>query len=317
MEIKEEVNIILLSYRNYDDTIECLNSLLKLNYHNFRIFIIENSENTLFFNKLDNYFLNEIEQLTYRSLNEDNLNKYYGERLLLIKANENRGFSAGNNIGLNYILKYASTNSFVWLLNNDTTVEKQTLTNLLEYYNEISKNVKLGILGAKLLYFHNPRIIQALGGIFYESLFISTHFGEGKDRDSIIDGKIDYVIGASMFFSYKFLSEVGVLSEDYFLYYEELDWVYRSKEFNYTIDYCEEAIVYHKEGASIGSSSSGEKSDFSEVELFLSRQKFVRKFYKIGIRYYFSTSLLIFNRLRKGKFNLCYKLSKMMLKNEK
>lgn len=317
MDIREEVYIVLLSYKNYNDTIECFESLLKLNYSNYRILIIENSENKLFFNKLNDYFLNNIKCLTYKCLNEKDLNRFYTERLLLIKANENRGFSVGNNVGLNYILNYASTNSYIWLLNNDTVVERKTLTKLVEYYSEKRKSIKLGILGAKLIYFYNQEKIQALGGLFYESLFISTHLGEGKDRETKIDENIDYVVGASMFLDHNFLKEVGVLSEDYFLYYEELDWIYRSKEFNYTIDYCEEAIVYHKEGASIGSSSSGKKSDFSELELFLSRQKFVRKFYGLGIRYYFSTSLLILNRLRKGKVNLSYKLFKMMLKNEK
>lgn len=317
MNFTVEVNIILLSYRNNEDTIECLESLLKLNYKNYKVLIIENSEDESFFNQLNVIIKDKIKHITYRSLNENELSKSYNESLLLIKANENKGFSAGNNIGLNYILNYGDKKSFIWLLNNDTIVEKETLSYLLNCFNEKNKKTKLGLLGAKLIYYHDPQTIQALGGIFYESLYIPTHVGEGENRDKVINKKIDYVVGASMFLSYEFLSEVGALSEDYFLYYEELDWIYRSKRFNYTIDYCTDAIVYHKEGASIGSSSSGKKSDFSEIQLFLSRQKFVRKFYKIGIRYYFSTSLLILNRLRKGKFNLSYELFKMMLKNEK
>ena len=57
-------------------------------------------------------------------------------------------------------------------------------------------------------------------------MFFSKHIGEGIGYNVPKDGfeKIDYVVGASMLCSKDFLKEVGLLSEDFFLYFEEMDW---------------------------------------------------------------------------------------------
>ena len=321
--------IILLNYNGNKDTLECLESLLKLEYKDFQIFVIDNSDDITCFNGLiewakgnageiktrykDLVYPVSLKPIDYAAVSEtDFLFTERHEKVVLIKADKNKGFAAGNNIALKNIMKFGDDDSFIWLLNNDTVVQKEALGALIEYANK-KENLKTGIIGSKLVYYYNPETIQAVGGKFNETFFISMHEGEGRAINTPKSdfGTIDYVVGASMFISYKFLMEVGLLSEDYFLYYEELDWTYRAKEKNWKIDWCSDSVVYHKEGASIGSSYRKEKSVFSETQVFRSRKIFVKKFYGLSLRFYLSSLLLILNRLRKGNFKAAKAVTKI------
>lgn len=302
------VYIVLLSYKNNLDTVECIKSLLLSNYNNFKILIVENSEDDRFYNDLAVKIKESRLNTDYIFINERNLSLRLDHQLIFIRSNSNKGFSAGNNIALKYILNKLDLNSFIWILNNDTVVLDSTLTNLVSYYeNLLNQGTKLGVLGSKLLYYDKPNNIQAIGGQFINSLYICKHIVNENNKDNI-----DYIVGASMFVSTNFVQDVGLLPEDYFLYFEELDWIYLSRKKGYSIDYCSKAIVYHKEGATIGSSSIGDKSEFSEIELFKSRKKFIQKYYALNFTYYFSTLLLLINRIRKGKFSLVKKLIKVV-----
>src|SRR5690606_28850584 len=134
---------------------------------------------------------------------------------------------------------------------------------------------------------------------------ISKQLGEGYPISTPKEKfkAIDYVVGASMLVPRSFLQEVGLLCEDYFLYYEELDWIYRGKEKKWTIDWCESSLVYHKEGGSIGSSANPKKrSVFSEINNFKSRHIFVKKFFEKRKMYWVTSILIICNRLRRFQF---------------
>lgn len=310
--LDHKVYIVILNYNGSKDTIECLESILKLNYGNYQILIVDNSETSLPFQELLNWA--KSESINFDTIIETKIDlDIFQSNMVFIKAEKNKGFAAGNNIALNAILRTKETNSYIWLLNNDTVVDKESLKALVSYLSE-QKDKKIGILGSKLIYYHQREKLQGVGGKFNKRFFISTHVGEGE---SIAKSKsefeeIDYVIGASMFVTHQFLKEIGILKEDFFLYYEELDWAYRAKEKDWILDWCPDAFVFHKEGASIGSSyDSKKKSFFSEIQVFKSRKIFIKKYYKLKLRFYVSSLLLILNRVRKGKFKLGLALLKI------
>lgn len=325
-----KVFIVLLNYNGSLDTIECLESLLKLNYENHQIIIVDNSETLVPFENLtswaqgdftvkDTNFENLVFPLVQKPVDfcktteDEFLEKKLNHKIVFVKANQNNGFAAGNNIALRYGLKFGTQDSFIWLLNNDTVVDKEALNAQVSYLSK-TINKEIGILGSKLVYYHKPEKIQAVGGNFNKRFYIPSHICEGESivsqRNNCI--KIDYVIGASMLVSLKFIKEVGILCEDFFLYYEELDWTYRAKDKDWDVDWCSESIVYHKEGASIGSSyDSKKKSFFSEIMIFKSRKLFVKKYFKLGFNFYFSSLALILNRIRKGKIRLGLELLKI------
>ena len=298
--------IILLNHNGSKDTCECMASLIQLHATNFKIIVVDNSIDTNEFEVLRDFI--KSTQIPYTSFYQDEDKELDSEQIILIKANENRGFAHGNNIALKFAIKQNNA-AYFWILNNDTIVNDLSLNELVAYHKKHPKT----ILGSKLLYFDNSSVIQAVGGSFNQTFYVCKHIGEGSDKDSLKDSfaKIDYPIGASMFVSKQFIDEVGLLNEDFFLYYEELDWVYRAKVFGYAPDWCETSIVYHKEGATIGSSYKKKKSIFSEMQLFISRKKFIEKYYSLGFKFYFSSLLLILNRLRKGQLNLVKELTKI------
>lgn len=314
-----KVYIVLLNYNGSNDTIECLESVLKLDHDNFQVLVVDNSPSGQPLEQLKEWaegkagtiatnfkeLVYPLEQKPISHLivrQDDSLLSSHDDKVIFIKANENRGFAAGNNVALRYILKFGENNSFVWLLNNDTVVTRDCLRHLISYSDA---SPKTGILGNKLLYYHNLDCIQGVGGNFNTFTFIPGHIGEGLNADTAKESLqlIDYPIGASMFISYKFLDEVGMLNEDYFLYYEELDWAYRARNMGYTIDWCPDAVVYHKEGGTIGTSSDyKKKSRLSDIEAFKSRKKFYSNFFPFRPSFYFFSLLIILNRFKRGQF---------------
>jgi len=307
-----KVYIVLLNYNGSADTIECLESLQNLNYSNYQVLIIDNSQVDSPFITLLNWAI--LKNIKFDQTTESELDlEIFQQQFVFVKAQQNNGFAAGNNIALKAILKVSGFDDYVWLLNNDTVVDKEALKNQISYVLK-PENKRIGILGSKLIYYFNQDKIQAIGGKFNENFYITTHIGEGqsikKNKEEFQE--IDYVVGASMLVSRQFLKEVGTLNEDFFLYYEELDWANRAKKQNWTLDWCEDSIVFHKEGASIGSSyKSTQKSFFSEINIFKSRKIFVKKYYKPGLRFYVASLLLILNRVRKGKLKLGLALLKI------
>lgn len=298
--------IILLNYNGLKDTCECIMSLQELVVkEGYTVVVVDNSSDREEFEQLKGFALKQ--HLDFVDFEEGQSIVYGNEPLVLIKASKNKGFAHGNNLGLKFGLQQKGT--YFWILNNDTTVHPYSLNELIKCHR---KNPKM-LLGSKLLYFHDKDTIQAVGGVFRKNLYICEHVGEGFSKNTAKSDlePIDYPVGASMFVSSAFLDEVGFLDETFFLYYEELDWVYRAAKKGFWADWCETSIVYHKEGASIGSSYRKEKSFFSEIQLFKSRKKFIEKYYSLNFKFYFSSLLLIANRFRKGKYKLAGELLKM------
>jgi GT2 family glycosyltransferase len=73
-----------------------------------------------------------------------------------------------------------------------------------------------------------------------------------------------------MLVSTPFLQTVGLMCEDYFLYFEEIDWAFRAKG-KFKLAYADASVVWHKEGGSIGSSSTKEPSATSTKYLYRNR----------------------------------------------
>jgi GT2 family glycosyltransferase len=179
-------------------------------------------------------------------------------RLILIQTGGNLGFAGGNNVGLRYALARGAF-SYVWILNNDTVVAQESLTELVRRANQLNS---AGIVGSTLVYYRLPDRIQAYCGGAYNKLSGSTRYlGNGLSARDLntdptnVEQNIDYVSGASMLVSAEFLRVIGLMEEEYFLYFEELDWAVRSGG-QFLMGYAPKSIVYHKEGAAIGTNST-------------------------------------------------------------
>lgn len=273
------VAILLLNWNGWRDTLECLDSLLKLDYADFQVVLCDNgsSDDSL------KHFTEWAEQnhVSYCKLSRhtaENLADGVQEKLIMIENQANLGFAGGNNVGL----RFALTQSFeyVWLLNTDTTVNPDALTKLI---SEVESDPNIGMCGSTLLYYHAPDTIQTLcGGTLNRRTGQPRHIGAFQKFQQPISQadvlkRLDYVMGASMLVSRKFLEEVGLMEEQYFLYYEEIDWAERAKG-KFKLGYAPESIVYHKEGRSVGNQPKTYSST-SVYFMMRSRVRFMRKFF--------------------------------------
>ncbi len=327
-----KVYIILVNYNNYNDTIECLESVLKSSYANYQVFVVDNSPDNDSITQLlawagnKNYQVNinmfkdlvfplSTKPLNFVFIDEHTFtqNKQLIEYKITFIRSKNRGFAAANNIALNYILTYGQEPSSVWILNNDTVIERDTLLNLATFSGDKANN-KL-ILGAKLRYYDQPDVLQAVAGKYNRFLGMHKHIGDGEkdygQYDNYLPGKMNYIVGASIFLPFLFLKETGLMCEDYFLYFEELDWLNMGRTFGYSMGIVPNAIVYHKEGSSIIGSRT-EKKDTSTAEYYsiTNRVRFIKKWYPwCLITVMPGTIWALTKRIMQGKLRLVKKSS--------
>ena len=160
---------------------------------------------------------------------------------------------------------------YLWLLNNDTTIEN----NCFEIINEFfSKNEnRIGILGNSVLYYNKKNIIQYSGGGYYKP-FNFFPFARGNREiytekyDSELTPNYDFVYGASMFIHKDVIQKVGLLEEQFFIYFEELDIAYRAKKQQFKLGFIPKLKVYHKEGATISNNKHGNNPKPSLLSTF-------------------------------------------------
>jgi len=313
------ITIVVLNWNGADDTLACIESLLRLEGSTPNIIICDNHSSDDSFAKIRRRLENisaSHKAYCHVMLDPDGLlpqtlpeskEAYLG----LVQATANLGFAGGVNVGLRLALQDPSMR-FVWVLNNDTRVDARALQALL---NVMNTDPRVGICGSTLLYLDQPERIQALGGLYNPWLGITRHLlGQEVYSPELCataeTRKIDYVVGASMCFRRELLERVGLLSEDYFLYFEELDWVMRMHKVasEYRIGYAPESLVYHKEGSATGTRDlAGKTYRFAADRYFqTSRLRFARRYYPRHYPLVHLTQIAVaINRARRRQWKSC------------
>lgn len=206
--------------------------------------------------------------------------------LTLIVSETNRGFAGGNNLGLRHLLRDGQLKHF-WLLNNDTVVAPDAAMSLL---SRMMATPRVGMCGTVVRHYWTPDRIQALNGSSY-NMFTGNGRSLGGGQSATIKyspqdvaDATDFVLGASIAVSRGFLSDVGLMEEDYFLYFEEIDWAVRNRKLGshaYETAFAHGATVFHKAGRSIGSGSAqAKRSAFADYWLARSRLRFTWRHYR-------------------------------------
>jgi GT2 family glycosyltransferase len=224
--------------------------------------------------------------------------------LTLIDAGHNRGFAAGNNLGLAH-LRLAEDIDYFWLLNNDTVVEAGTAAALLGH---LDASGGAGMCGTVVRFYWDPGRVQALNGHRFNRWTGTARgigFGTAADapfNPAQVAAETDFVLGASLAISRDFLINIGPMDEAYFLYFEEIDWAARN-DGRFAVSFADKAVVFHKEGGSIGSSGKpGERSNLSEYWLARSRLVFTRRFHPWLLPWHWVLTVgLMARRLARGQ----------------
>jgi GT2 family glycosyltransferase len=231
------VLIVTVNYKTPQETIRCIESALKLERSDWQMAIVENGSHDSSSSDLLSWFSQKNIQITpYFSGQE-----WPNSQFVWIESEQNLGFAGGNNLAIRPALKSASLN-WVWLLNNDAQATPNSLDCLL---NCALKNPKSGVLGSQLFDDQEPFTSQGLGGR------LSSLHGRAQHIHDVNElAYLDYVVGASMLIRRDVFDQIGLMSEDYFLYYEEADLCHKAKKAGFEILSVPESRVFHACGAS-------------------------------------------------------------------
>lgn len=224
--MNKQVCIILVNYNGYQDTKECVESILKCSYTNYRIIIVDNASKEVDSLKND-VFLNEHCEIIY--------------------SNVNNGFSDGNNIGIKESDKYNP--DYVLLLNNDTVVQPNFLNRLVEVA-EADNNT--AIVTSQINYYYDKEKAWYNHGSYNKLIGYTTMISKDMKAHPY---EVSFSTGCLMLIRYNYIKKYGMLSDDYFLYSEDTEYCLRAIKNGYSIMNIPEVLIYHKVNASTGTGS--------------------------------------------------------------
>lgn len=229
--MEKKVYIIVLNWNGKEDTLDCLRSLRTTAYGNYQVVLVDNGS----------------EDDSVAAVRKD------FPEAEIVETGKNLGFAGGNNVGIEYAMQQGA--DYVFLINNDTTVHSAYLTELVAV---AESDDKIGAVGSKIYYHSEPERIWFAGG----KINWLRNKGEHIGLDEIDKGQFDeirevgYLTGCALLVKREVVEKIGVLEDDYFLYYEDVDYSLRIQNAGYKTIYAPKSMIYHKVSRSTKPGSS-------------------------------------------------------------
>lgn len=220
----DKIAILLLNWNGKKDTLECLASLQQVTYPHFTTVVVDNGST-------------DGSVAAFRAAYPD---------VPILETKTNLGFAGGNNVGIEWALRHHA--EWILLLNNDTIVAPDFLHAFLAAAHQQPKGK---IFGAKILRYHQPTVMDHLGGFWNRKLgeFVSPEAGQ-SDHPYLSMRPVDYVCGAALLMHRSVPETIGLLEPNFFLFWEETDYCYRARRAGFEVWTAPEARVWHKVSSS-------------------------------------------------------------------
>lgn len=221
------VSIITVNYNQMDVTMDLLRSIGSFDTSKLEIIVVDNGSKVDEMHKLNSLFPD----------------------VKSIRSDINLGFAGGNNLGIK-----AAKGDYLFLVNNDTIISQNTIINLKEV---LKQRPDVAIACPLIYYYDEPSVIQYAGFTSINPLTGRNKALNYKDK-IVTSNKIAetaYAHGAAMMIKRSVVEKLGMMPENFFLYYEELDWVHRIKQSGYKVVVDHRSHILHKESISTGKNS--------------------------------------------------------------
>lgn len=222
------IAVILVNYNGKQYNTACIGSLLKQRGgHEIRIIIVDNGSQ------------DDSMQIIQDQFGEDS-------RIETIFLDDNYGFSSANNVGIRRAGEWGA--DYVLLLNNDTEVREDLLTELLACADRHPDSM----IAPKIYYSEKRDVLWSAGGEVSPLIRKVRHIGlDQKDTGQYDkERRIGFATGCCLLLPRAVIERAGLLDERFFLYYEDTEYCFRLRERGIDIWYCPQARLYHKVGAS-------------------------------------------------------------------
>jgi len=262
----QKIAVVVLNFNGMNDTISCLRSLYCSKELPAWTILVDNAsspaEQKILYRTIPQICEFDPAQCLLRASSREQFSASLQSLpqttrknpFFFIQAAKNKGYSAGNNLGMLLALHLGA--DAVWILNNDTVVAPETLTHMRE---RLFSSPRPGLCGSLIRYMAEPDFVQCLGG-GHTNRWTGLSYLIGHKQsvstmqmlpNEAVEKQLNFIYGASVMVSKNFLTTVGVLDERYFMYCEEQDWAFRAAG-RFDLVYSRQAHVWHKEGASTG-----------------------------------------------------------------
>lgn len=227
------VDIIVLSYNNFDHINRCVTSVLSSDHKDIKIYIVDNASKPEVLNRVKAAFARL-------------------PRIVLIENKKNLGFAEGNNIALGRV-----QGKYTVILNNDTIVEPDWLGPMI---NIMESDELIGACQPKILDMNDRSRFEyggAAGGFidtygypFLRGRIFGTVEADSGQYDD--NAELDWCSGTAFMVRNKVLKEVGFFDPVFFMYGEENDLCWRVRTRGHRIVFAHDSVVYHLGMGSIG-----------------------------------------------------------------
>ncbi|VAW27586.1 Glycosyl transferase, family 2, partial [hydrothermal vent metagenome] len=217
------VSVVTVNYNQSEVTCEFLSSFGQISYPNTEVFVVDNASPN----------------------DHPEIIKERFPNIHFIQTERNLGFAGGNNVALPYC-----KGKYILFINNDTEVARGFLEPLVEV---LEGDPQIAMVSPKIRYFHTPDTFQFAGFTPIHPVTIRNFaigFGEKDKGQYDITCETGSVFGAAMLVSMAVIKKVGIMTEKFFLYYEEHDWAEHIKKAGYKVYFQGKSLVLHKEAVS-------------------------------------------------------------------
>ncbi len=244
-----KIALIILNWNGLSDTKECLQSVIKNDYPNYSLYIIDNASTNDELKEIKSFLKKKLSTLDPRP------------STAFFQNTSNLGFAGGNNVGIKQALKDGA--EWIYLLNNDTVVEPDFLSAALQASHPHTPNtlntpsLPTGIVATTMINYYKRTQLDNIGHDLLSNGDTIPR-GRGKNCKLVLENwalQQKVVLGAcagAALYSSKMLKEIGLLDEDFFLNYEDSDLSLRAIVRGWHCAWAPESKVYHKLNASIG-----------------------------------------------------------------
>jgi GT2 family glycosyltransferase len=213
------VGCVIVNWNGWRDTLACLDALRASDYAQLLVVVVDNGSTD-----------DSVARIEAA---------YPDVRLLAM--DKNLGFAGGNNAGIRELLRRGV--KYVWLLNNDTQPTRRALRKMVQM---AEANFRLGAVGSVLHYTSSPESVQAWGGgrINLWTGYCSHATSHPPSR------RLDFLTAASMLVRRKALEDVGLMDDQFFLYWEDAELCFRLRRRGWQLAVAPRAKVLHNVNAS-------------------------------------------------------------------
>jgi GT2 family glycosyltransferase len=253
----------IVNWNTREDTIECLQALLDSGERPDVIVVVDNHSTDDSVIRIESWAMEAFEGRSVTVCSGEQYAFEQGRRqveFVLVRNHCNNGFAAGANKAVE-VVQLCGQFDYLWFLNSDTIVAPGAMAALLDCARE---NPDQGVIGSTVVFADRPEIVQCAGGCIYNKWTTRYHaILQGHPLSAVWsapDGiEISYVYGASMFVRSAVFESGAKFNDDFFLYFEELDFCNRVVSAGFRLGWCKASLVAHKNGASLKNAARDER----------------------------------------------------------